>query len=369
MFATNGVSTILGIAPEQLVAKSFYFCIAENCLPDAVRCLESAKANDSIAYLRFWFRHPSQDDVGGSRDTHMRDVRSSSDEDEDEGGVHLSNQRHDRNHNRTMPPPSVPRTHPGAQPRDSYGAPLSGDRSWSSSDQSTLSRDNAQHDAVFDAPMAAANSSSSSLTPDVERSLDPEPIEIEAVVSCSSDGLVVILRRARPLLPYAVEQPAPVYANGLFASPWAPNPIVPNLPGSAGNLTGPNLYSNSRPAQVTTAQPTSSLGPTGDGFMNAIRDVAVFAWSLTGINGSLAEYGRGTPMGESQPPGGMPVWEPDSHADPENQHNGFASTTHRRESPSQRMELDRHESSGSDDIVVWRRLNTMPDWHPNYRDR
>lgn len=37
---------------------------------DAVRCLESAKANDSIAYLRLWFRNPLLDedvdtDMGG----------------------------------------------------------------------------------------------------------------------------------------------------------------------------------------------------------------------------------------------------------------------------------------------------------------
>jgi hypothetical protein len=45
-------------------------------------------------------------------------------------------------------------------------------------------------------------------------------------------------------------------------------------------------------------------------FMQSIRDVAVFAWALTGINGCLTEYARGTPVGESQPPDGFPIWNP-----------------------------------------------------------
>ncbi len=62
MFATSSVASILGLRPEQIKDKSFYRCIQENCLPEAVRCLESAKANDSIAYLRFFFRDPREDD-------------------------------------------------------------------------------------------------------------------------------------------------------------------------------------------------------------------------------------------------------------------------------------------------------------------
>ena len=62
MFATNAVSSILGVRPDQVKGKSFYECIAENCLPEAIRCLESAKANDSIAYLRFWYRDPRREE-------------------------------------------------------------------------------------------------------------------------------------------------------------------------------------------------------------------------------------------------------------------------------------------------------------------
>ena len=44
--------------------------------------------------------------------------------------------------------------------------------------------------------------------------------------------------------------------------------------------------------------------------MASIREVGVFAWALAGINGSLEKYSRGKPKGESQPPGGLPVWSP-----------------------------------------------------------
>lgn len=62
MYATDCIEEIIGIPANIMCGRSFYHCIAENCLPDAVKCLESAKGNDSIAYLRFWFRDPRTDD-------------------------------------------------------------------------------------------------------------------------------------------------------------------------------------------------------------------------------------------------------------------------------------------------------------------
>lgn len=55
-------------------------------------------------------------------------------------------------------------------------------------------------------------------------------------------------------------------------------------------------------------------GPSTEDFMVSIRDVAVFAWSLTGINGNIAAYAHGTPRGQAFPPGGLPIWDP--HAQP-----------------------------------------------------
>src|ERR1700761_1549218 len=62
MYATTGIEQVIGIPAENMKGRSFYYCIAENCLEDAVKCLESAKGNDSIAYLRFIYRDPRQDD-------------------------------------------------------------------------------------------------------------------------------------------------------------------------------------------------------------------------------------------------------------------------------------------------------------------
>ncbi|KAJ5974172.1 hypothetical protein N7481_011382 [Penicillium waksmanii] len=126
MYATSGVQDILGLSPRQLVSKSFFYCIQEECLRDAVRCLEGAKANDSIAYLRFWFRNPLQEDnlnAEGEAETPEYDGYTSA-------GVTADSSGH------------------------------------------------AYRDHVA-----------------------PPPVELEAVVSCTSDGLVVILRRARAPIP------------------------------------------------------------------------------------------------------------------------------------------------------------------------
>jgi hypothetical protein len=53
-------------------------------------------------------------------------------------------------------------------------------------------------------------------------------------------------------------------------------------------------------------------GPPIDQLMRSIRDVAVFAWALVGINGNLASYSHGQPGGESQPPDGLPIWDPNA---------------------------------------------------------
>ncbi len=58
MHATRAVSSILGITAGELKDRSFYECIQEHCLPEAIRCLESAKTNESIAFLKFWYRDP-----------------------------------------------------------------------------------------------------------------------------------------------------------------------------------------------------------------------------------------------------------------------------------------------------------------------
>lgn len=306
MYSTNALATVLGITPDEVKGKSFYECIQENCLSDAIRCLESAKANDSIAYMRFWFRDPRQDE---RRDERMSDHHSS-DEDED-GGVYLEGHMEED-------------TSDHVDPHET-----SNSNSRASSGNSTELGQNST-EAIFGEPSTSISSSSSlplsTGQPDGEPLLggpskaqevrtEDTRIEVEAVVSCTSDGLVVVLRRARPITAqtnYTV--PSPVYANGLFASPWAATPIMPPPQQTQPPFLGA-LLPNFATTQPDPYYVQGSSGPPMDEFMNSIREVAVFAWSLTGINGSLARYGRGRPTGESQPPGGLPVWDPASKFD------------------------------------------------------
>lgn len=323
MYATNGLADVLGIPANELCGKSFYYCIQENCLREAVKCLESAKANDSIAYLRFWFRDPRQD-LHGDHDEHMSDGHSSGDE--DDGGVHLSElMDHDGSDNALYSDSSnsmrssVERDQMQHHPFD----PSSRSSSGNSTDMGVNS-----NEAMFDQPAGVQQSRTSSIsTPDDQHSpwlSSSSQIELEAVVSCTSDGLVVVLRRAKPFVPH-ISHPirGPVqnpYVNGYFASPWASDPILP----SAGDRSHPALPHLQQPLQAPL-QPTAAgadnaatKGPATEDFMDSIREVAVFAWALTGINGSLEQYRRGTPSGESQPPGGFPIWDPDANAGPEN---------------------------------------------------
>ena len=372
MYATKGVSNILGLSPEQLIGKSFYYCIAQNCLKDAVRCLESAKGNDSIAYLRFWYRDPLQ--PGTEADTlPLIDGHSSDDDDNDDGGVRLNGVNgteealttnhvgeHERSSAIANPTPAVDsiqdhaRLSPPEPQVNGFHTPGEHAASRTSSGNSTDLNGDAT-DAIFDRP-ATLQHTSSSMTAATEP-MDTS-IELEAVVSCSSDGLIVIIRRARPLLPQAFDQTeVPHYVNGLFATPWATEPVMP-------------------PHAPRTIPPEAAATPSSDSepasFMSAIREIAVFAWSLTGINGSLAEYGRGKPTGEALPPGGFPVWDPNAPHDPEaEKFNGFEPNTHRPidgiDDPYEARRQD--DSSSSEDEILWRRGTSMPPWRrPARRD-
>ena len=329
VYATNGVANILGISADELNGKSFYYCIQENCLQEAVRCLESAKANDSIAYLRFWFRDPRQGDQIDN-DQQIGDGHSSGDD--DDGGVHLGDHMDEDRSERFIHSDSSNPQSRSSMDRDSTH-PMSRDsmdtNSRSQSGNST-DMDVQSNDAVFDRPAASQSSNSSlSVSASDEGRIStvgrdfpaPFQIELEAVVSCTSDGLVVILRRARSIFPQVAQPTAqPIerpYTNGLFASPWATNPILPDRQ-NRPMWEQPHWSQPSQaPLHPTAAQvrTAAATGPASEDFMKSIREVAVFAWALTGINGSLAQYSRGTPTGECQPPGGLPVWKHDTIAE------------------------------------------------------
>jgi len=311
MYATSGVEDILGISAETMRGKSFYYCIAENCLQDAIKCLETAKGNNSIAYLRFWFRDPRSDDEtvtnGTSTTADESDEEMTTDTSVDQemtGGVHLGeDEDHIRDHSsgsRALQSESsmeIDQSNMDPQSRTSSGD--SGD--------SINPRDT--YESIFGEP--AHNPRSSSASSAASRNIpSPEtPIEIEAVISCASDGLVVCLRRARPMIPPPTHRPArPMYENGLFAAPWAENPMIPS-PESRPAQPHASNFNQPHAPQNAHRQPKVG-GPSSQDFMSVIREQAIFAWALTGINGTLHKYGSGTPMGESIPQP-LKIWKND----------------------------------------------------------
>lgn len=350
MYATNGLANILGISATELNGKSFYYCIQENCLQEAVRCLESAKANDSIAYLRFWYRDPRME-VPPDSDETMSDAVSS-DIDDDEGGVRLGSHMDTDSSVDGASSGNSSSRHPTGYATGSARLNQFVDPSSRSSSGNSIDSDSTAADALFDQPRTLHSSTSSlpyplncnetygSRTNGTARapSTPPKQIELEAVVSCTSDGLVVILRAARPIFPQPVLAPnvAPtaVYANGLFASPWAHQPILPHMyPRPPCLPYTPTAYNNALPAggpNPLPFAPSAISGPPTYDFMQSIREVAVFAWSLVGINGSLAQYSRGKPTGESQPPGGLPSMDLGSNTRPENpKYTQYATSMHK----------------------------------------
>ncbi|KAI1079082.1 hypothetical protein F5B20DRAFT_177944 [Whalleya microplaca] len=332
MFATNAVATILGVRPDQIQDKSFYECIAENCLADAIKCLESAKANDSIAYLRFWYRDPrreedfedEEDDEEEDEDEDAEEEEEDEDEDEDEqdeemtssngtdsdttGSVESPGTAMDVDLDGASLPPKI-KTEPTISPEPAKATRMN-HRADSKAAILNAFSPLPEHQAYQTTP-GARQQASSPTSGSRRRRREPIPtFELEAVVSCTSDGLVVILRKARPPIPSLHPPLLPVdFENGLFAAPWSEQPIRPYYP--------PELFYTFRPPLLPQYMPLrehvkAGGGPPTDQLMKSIRDVAVFAWALVGINGNVATYGRGVPRETAQPHDGLPIWDPDA---------------------------------------------------------
>jgi len=342
MYATSGLEQILGISGEQMKGRSFYYCIQENCLEDAVRCLEGAKSNDSIAYMRFWFRDPRYDDQATApQDTPSEDEAAQTDEsmtdittseDDDEGGVHLQSRGQSGSIDRTPHD-----AFHSSMEMDGLRPPEASFPSRTSSGDSTYPT--STHAAIFgEARPTHSSVSSVATSPESMGTPDGGPIELEAVISCTSDGLVVCLRRARPMPPSSAQSAQPelqqqAYANGLFAAPWAPQPMfVPPQ-----ELPREHFGQSMAPSYPPRAPAARPVGPVQEDFMSSIRDAAIFAWALTGLNGNLAEYARGKPMGESQPPGGHHVWS-------ETRNNTNSNNSHHHADGYNGQQVDGHQN-------------------------
>ncbi|KAH8736672.1 hypothetical protein BGZ61DRAFT_488389 [Ilyonectria robusta] len=368
MFATEAVNSILGVSAEQVLHKSFYECIRETSLDDAFNCLESAKANDSIAYLRFWSRDPrreedfendeSENDGDDDEDAEGEEEEDADEEDERDGPqMDLQNVEARNEGRQSVKGDHVPESRrssdsEGGGVKLDIGMDIDSHRKPSPpiKTEPDIEMTDGIH-CLSEPSMASRTESSASLTSasvathvhtsiswessTTEGPFEPHPlrrcrrrrrqlapsVEIEAVVSCTSDGLVVILRRARPQIPNLHPPLVPSgFDNGLFAAPWGQRPIQPQW--------SPELLYTFRPPLLPQNMPLreniiAAGGPPIDQLMSSIRDVAVFAWALVGINGKMASYSRGLPMGEAQPPDGLPIWDPSmaqsTYLGPENQ--------------------------------------------------
>lgn len=327
MFATNAVASVLGLSPDQVKDKSFYRCIQERCLPDAVRCLEGAKANDSIAYLRFWSRDPREaddfdddanDGVDGQDHPMADEDRHSSTSDSEGGGAELDSrmvldeddttvrggikQEDEDESMDSVPSASSSSVHGPAGNAGSSSRPGPSNRASRSQRPS--------------AGNAVAGQRPGRRQPRRQDPRRPLPaVELEAVVSCTSDGLVVVLRRARPAIPPA-HPPLALpwdFENGLFAAPWAPQPVRPFIPPEMLYTFRPPLMPQYMPLQDHVR---AAGGPPNDQLMHSIREVGVFAWGLCGINGNLHAFSHGMPRDEAVPPDGLPVWDPSATSSP-----------------------------------------------------
>ena len=84
--------------------------------------------------------------------------------------------------------------------------------------------------------------------------------EVECLLSASSDGLIVVIRRAPPIEPHTPTV-------GIYASPWAREPLPPST-------------ATQEPHVLEDIPP----GPGRQEVMESIRDVTVFAWSIAMLN-------------------------------------------------------------------------------------
>ena len=309
MFATNAVASILGVTPDLVQDKSFWECISENCVADAINCLESAKANDSIAYLRFWSRDPR-------REEDFEDDDSEEDEDDDDEDAMVKEESPssscDSERNAHLHDAMDIDSGEISDPMETEGTAYRSAGSAGSDQFHSTMLINGGSNSDFNTyePTTAAASSTNNLhrshrtpSPAESRRARRRPlpsIELEAVVSCTSDGLVVVLRKARPPIPASHPPLLPVYhyENGLFAAPWSEEPVNPLYPAERFHTFQPPLLTQHMPLQEHVKE---AGGPPIEQLMRAIRDVAVFAWALVGINGNIARYGRGVPRGDAQP--------------------------------------------------------------------
>jgi hypothetical protein len=252
MYATHALHDILGVQAEDAIGRSFYECISEDCLQDAVDALERAKENDSIAYLRFQWRNPVARNDGGNNQRNSNSQAGQS-------GVTSGNS-------------SIVASTTNA-----------GNSSGEDDDEENNTPDYSRRSPTT--PQTSISGSAGGSIAAGEEEAE-ETIEVEAVVSCTSDGLVVIARRAQclftPPIPTLATGVRRTQGRGVFASPWALVPLIPEGPAAA------------------VSQDPASIALQQADFMESIRQVGVFAWSLRSINSDVTtKHAKPGPLPDS----------------------------------------------------------------------
>lgn len=253
MYATHSIEDVLGVSAEEILKRSFYEGISEDCLVEAIDAIDRAKENDSIAFLRFRW------DPSRRRNSATQGSQSLP-------GNNQTNDIQDTPHNGSD----------GEAPLDDDEG--SGDAT-TDEDDSSDERDStlSSHDtSVSDTGTTTASS----------RPMPP-PVDIEAVISCSSDGLVVVIKKARPLPPDFQTN----YPNGIFAAPWA---AVPRFPSNYA-IDPYYQYEGYKP-HTEHRRLTKYIDDSKEfDFMRSIQQCAVFAWSLRSINKDILMHAREGP--------------------------------------------------------------------------
>jgi hypothetical protein len=224
LYATHAAEFVLSCNPEEALGRSFYEYIDEGYLLGAVNAIERAKENDSIAYMRLLWK-ASLEDTGELEEDEDMDMDDDEDDDEDDDDEEEGEESHH---------------HAGRVMTDGIS----------------------HHPSIHHSPV--------------------DRFEVECLVSASSDGLIVVVRRAPPIDGLSPLARPP----GIFASPWATSPLAP--------------YSVSPPPpSPVEAAPGSqegilenipaAPGPSNQDVMNSIRDVSVFVWSIALLNDDVSQ--------------------------------------------------------------------------------
>jgi PAS domain S-box-containing protein len=240
LYATHALEELVGMRPDSAVGVSLLSCVQAECLDGVLHAIDLAKTNDSVAYMRFAWKGPN--------------ARGSTSSPE-ESPERLLTEYH--------------------SPGDSEAGEFRQHNNGSSNGNG-----NGTGTGIVDRGRASETSS------DFEEDHAEDVIDVEAVITCTSDGILLVLRRSASTLP-----PRP--PQGLFAVPWATVPLYPAPPRPA-NM---EYETDGVPAENIAAGSSENQH-----VLNVIKEVAVLVWGLQINEEMVSRLARGTPVGEEAKP-------------------------------------------------------------------